>query len=644
LETRQRHRGRHGGRSPVGRKETCHGATAHCHGAINAMNLPEGAKRIVLVGNPNVGKSVVFNRITGAYVDVSNYPGTTIEVSHGGYNGSVIIDTPGIYGVSSFNDEERVARDVILDADVIINIVDAVHLERDLFLTLQLLDMGKPVVVALNMYDEVRAQGLEIDVGGLQQLLGVRVVPTVAPTGEGIDDILHAAESAGTGNRSLSLVRDLRDLSSVTDNEAEGLMILEGDEYVSGLHNTRPGSRREEIYLDRRQRVNAIVDQILGETDDGASLKVRVGRWMVRPLTGIPILAAILYAVYQVIGVFVAQTVVGVTEETLMQGYYEPFVRGMLEGFIDPGSWIYTVLAGEFGIATMTVTYLIGLLLPLIIGFYLVLSLMEDSGYLPRLAVLVDRSMTGVGLNGRAVIPMILGLGCVTMATVTTRLLGNRREKIIMTFLLALAIPCSAQLGVITAMVAPLGPTYLLLYAGVILGAFGAIGLLLNRFMPGESTDLFIDLPPLRLPRPNNVVMKTWTKTKLFMLEAGPYFFYGALIISVAQITGLLSAVQDWVAPLTVGWLGLPREAATAFIMGIVRRDFGAAGLYGLSMTSAQTLVSLVTITLFVPCVASVMVIWKERGTRMGMMIWLGTFALAFIIGGLVSKAMALVM
>jgi len=213
-----------------------------------------------------------------------------------------------------------------------------------------------------------------------------------------------------------------------------------------------------------------------------------------------------------------------------------------------------------------------------------------------------------------------------------------------MTFLLALAIPCSAQLGVITAMVAPLGATYLLLYAGVILGAFGAIGLLLNRFMPGESTDLFIDLPPLRLPRLNNVVMKTWTKTKLFMLEAGPYFFYGALIISAAQITGLLSSVQDWVAPLTVGWLGLPREAATAFIMGIVRRDFGAAGLYGLSMTSAQTLVSLVTITLFVPCVASVMVIWKERGTRMGMMIWLGTFALAFIIGGLVSRAMALVM
>ena len=634
----------HGGRSPAGRKETCQGATAHCHGAINAMNLPAGAKRIVLVGNPNVGKSVVFNRITGAYVDVSNYPGTTIEVSHGGYNGSVIIDTPGIYGVSSFNDEERVARDVILDADVIINIVDTVHLERDLFLTLQLIDMGKPVVVALNMYDEVRVQGLEIDVGGLEQLLGVRVVPTVAPTGEGIDDILQAAESAGTGNRSLSLVRDLRDLSSVTDNEAEGLMILEGDEYVSGLHNTRPGGRREEIYLDRRQRVNAIVDQILGETDHGASLKVRVGRWMVRPLTGIPILAVILYAVYQVIGVFVAQTVVGVTEETLMQGYYEPFVRGILEGFIDPGSWIYTVLAGEFGVATMTVTYLIGLLLPLIIGFYLVLSLMEDSGYLPRLAVLVDRTMTGVGLNGRAVIPMILGLGCVTMATVTTRLLGNKREKIIMTFLLALAIPCSAQLGVITAMVAPLGATYLLLYAGVILGAFGAIGLLLNRFMPGESTDLFIDLPPLRLPRLNNVVMKTWTKTKLFMLEAGPYFFYGALIISAAQITGLLSSVQDWVAPLTVGWLGLPREAATAFIMGIVRRDFGAAGLYGLSMTSAQTLVSLVTITLFVPCVASVMVIWKERGTRMGMMIWLGTFALAFIIGGLVSRAMALVM
>jgi len=327
---------------------------------------------------------------------------------------------------------------------------------------------------------------------------------------------------------------------------------------------------------------------------------------------------------------------------SLFQGYYEPFVRKLIGYLFAPEGVIGRILIGEFGVLTMSVTYIFGLLLPLVIGFYTVLSIMEDSGYLPRLATLVDRVLTSLGLNGRAIIPTILGFGCVTMATVTTRLLGSDRERRIAIILLSLAIPCSAQLGVIAALIAPLGPGYLLAYVAVITTVFVVVGKVLNRVLPGESTSLLIDLPPLRLPRPGNVLKKTWTKSEMFIREAGPLFVWGALLISVLQVSGLLDRIQELLAPLTVTWLGLPKEAATAFIMGFVRRDFGAAGLYGLPLGSWQTLVALVTITLFVPCIASVMVIFKERGKREGALIWVGNLIIAFLVGGLLAKAGAL--
>lgn len=263
---------------------------------------------------------------------------------------------------------------------------------------------------------------------------------------------------------------------------------------------------------------------------------------------------------------------------------------------------------------------------------------MEDSGYLPRLATLVDRLLTGIGLNGRAIIPTILGLGCVTMATVTTRLLGSERERRIAIILLSLAVPCSAQLGVIAAMIAPLGPAMLGIYIATITLVFALVGAALNRVLPGESTALLIDLPPLRLPRPVNVLRKTWSRSEMFIREAGPLFVWGALGISLLEASGLLGRLQAGLAPLTTGWLGLPRETATAFIMGFVRRDFGAAGLYDLSLTGWQTVVALTTITLFVPCIASVLIILKERGRREGALIWAGNVAIAFVIGGLLAK------
>ncbi|MGB9802455.1 ferrous iron transport protein B [Desulfofundulus sp.] len=608
----------------------------HCPGL--EIKVPAGARRIVLAGNPNTGKSVFFNHFTGIYVEVSNYPGTTLDISWGRYGSDVVIDTPGVYGISSFNDEERIARDIILSADLVLNVISAVHLERDLFLTQQIIDTGVPVIIALNMMDDATRMGIEVDVERLSQLLGVPVIPTIAVKKKGFDRLKAELLTARPGHVTPGLEEDLNQLLNLVGSRGEALLILEGDPVIAARHGCEPGTRREEIYRRRRERVNEICRQVVREINRGASVATILGRWMIKPLTGIPILCLALWLMYRVIGVFIAGTVVGITEKMVMQGIYEPAVRQFIGHFIPQSSIPGTILIGDFGLLTMTVTYLLGLLLPLVVGFYFFLSLFEDSGYLPRIATLVDRLLNSIGLNGRGVIPIILGFGCVTMATITTRLLSSDRERKIAIFLLGLTIPCSAQLGVIAGMLATLGPQYIALYVLVIFSVLVMAGTLLSTLLPGKSADLFIDLPPLRLPRLDNVLKKTGTRSYHFLKEAAPLFALGALIISTFQVTGILEFLQNLLAPVTTGWLDLPREAATAFIMGIVRRDFGAAGLTGLALNPLQTIVALITITLFVPCIASIMVIFKERTKKEALFIWGSSWVAAFLVGGLVAQ------
>jgi len=656
-----------------------------------ARFLSQTKTKLVLVGNPNVGKSVFFNHLTGMYVDVSNFPGTTVEVSHGDHPRWAVYDTPGIYGVSSFNDEERVARDIILEADVILNIVDAVHLERDLFLTLQLIDMGKKTAVCLNMMDEAEERGIRIDVEELSNRLGVPVLPTTAIQKKGFDKLDTHITQACPGNSNPSLHRSLHDLLNRVGSQAEALMVMEGDQVVAERHGIDPGDERELIYVERRNRVNRLLEKVMTATERRRPFSATLGRLAISPVYGFPFLAVVLYAIYLFVGVFIAQDVVGFTEGTLGNRYFETFVKDRVAAFtaaeitvekvgldeageevttgsrtfsfpqgtdsnptlaaemsayrhigVNNVSYTFTsplalVFFGEFGAVSMTVTYLLFLLLPLVFGFYLSLSILEDSGYLPRLATFVDRSLNGIGLNGRAIIPLILGLGCVTMATITTRLLGTDREKRIATSILQFAIPCSAQLAVIAALLATAGLTATLIYSTVILTVFIGIGTTLDRALPGVSSPLLLDLPPMRMPRARNVLRKTWVKTVAFMKEATPWFFIGALAVSIMQVTGLLDVWVNLLAPITTGWLKLPQEASTAFVMGLVRRDFGAAGLYDMALSPMQVVVALTTITLFVPCIASLMVMLKERGTREGLVIWIGSWVLALGIGGLVA-------
>jgi ferrous iron transport protein B len=595
---------------------------------------------VVLAGNPNVGKSVIFNALTGTYVDVSNFPGTTVEVMRGRHGAYDIVDTPGVYGVGSFNDEERVARDVICDADAVVNVVDAVHPERDLFLTLQLIDMGLPVVVALNMADEARRHGVAIDRELLEEMLGVPVAETVAVDGSGIEEMIARVAEARPGRIDGAFDAELASVEARTGSRAAAVLVLEGDEVIAERHGCAPGSQREASYAHRRARVNEIVSHVVSAADTGLGFAARLSRLLLEPATGLPALALLLFGVYKVLGEWVAGGVVGLTEETIMQGYWEPFVRALVERFAATGSAAHTLLVGEFGVLTMAPTYLIGVILPLVAGFYLLMALLEDSGYLPRIAALADRALTGLGLNGRAVIPLILGLGCVTMGTLTTRILGSRRERFIATALMAIAVPCSAQIAVIAALMARVGGWYTAAYGALLVVIFVAIGTLLNRLTPGVSTDLLIDLPPLRVPRIGNVLRKSSLKVAHFMREVSVFFIAGAAIISTLQLTGVLAWIERAATPLTVTWLHLPAEAAAAFVMGFVRRDFGAAGFFTMDLTPPQLLVAMLTITLFVPCIASVMVVLKERGWRYLIGLSIGSVGAAFVIGGLLARVL----
>ncbi|MCL6634465.1 MAG: ferrous iron transport protein B [Peptococcaceae bacterium] len=598
--------------------------------------LPASGRKIVLAGNPNVGKSVFFNALTGLYADISNYPGTTLDIACGRCGGDVVIDTPGVYGVSSLNEEEKITRDIILAADIVVNVVDAVHLERDLFLTLQIIDMGVPLVVALNMVDEAAREGLKIDVPLLEKLLGVPVVSTVAVRGAGLEELKRKLALARPGLADPALLEKIRKLSPPADRR-EALLILEGDCEVSGRLGLPPGNEREAVYRARRERVNRIVARVVRESGENASFAARLGQWMLQPACGFPLLALTLWLVYELVGVFLAQTVIDYTQG-LMEHYYEPAVRSLLGGIFPPGSFTATVLAGQYGLLTLTVTYLFGLLLPLVTGIFLMLAVFEDTGYLPRIATLVDRTLAGLGLNGQAVIPLILGFGCVTMACITTRLLPTGRERRIAIFLLALGVPCSAQTAVVTAVMAGLGAAALFMYAAVILSILLAAGVLLGRLLPGSSSPLIIELPPLRLPRLQNVLKKSWLRSYGFIKEASPLFAGGMLFLSLLEVTGLLGGLRDLLVPVTVGWLHLPPEIADVFIMGIIRKEFGAAFILNLQLLPVQQVVVMITLTLTVPCIASTIVIFKERGWREGLMIWLAIFTIAFCTGGMVTR------
>jgi ferrous iron transport protein B len=371
-------------------------------------------------------------------------------------------------------------------------------------------------------------------------------------------------------------------------------------------------------------------------------LSARLGRLAIHPIAGIPIVLAVLYLMYKFVGEFGAGTLVNFLEGTVFGRYINPWATDAVAWV--PIGLVKDFLVGQYGMITVALTYGFAIILPIVSTFFLVFSLLEDSGYLPRLAVMVNRPFKAMGLNGKAVVPMVLGLGCDTMATMTTRILDTRKERLQVTLLLALAVPCSAQLGVILGIIGGLGPAAVLIWAGVLTVTLFAVGYLASRVLPGRGSDFIQELPPLRLPRLSNVVMKTLARLEWYLKEVLPLFIAGTALLFALDRVGALTRIQAAASPIVQDWLGLPSQATEMFIMGFLRRDYGAAGLFNLArdgqLDALQALVSLVVITLFVPCIANFFMIVKEFGLRTAVSVVVFIFPFAFLVGGLLNLTM----
>jgi ferrous iron transport protein B len=574
----------------------------------SVLRLRAHPLRVALVGNPNVGKSVIFGRLTGRYATVSNYPGTTVAITRGralvGAEVCDVIDTPGVNVLEGVMSEDELVTRRLLESggvELVVQVGDARNLRRVLILTSHLAETGLPMVLALNMIDEAHARGVTIDAAGLSAELGIPVVEAVAPEGRGLAELRQALAAAAP----LHVVHDVRQDT-----------IAWADATAAAYRRTSSAS--------------------LGQ------LQEWLGRAVREPLTGLPILALVLYLTYLFVGVLGAQTLVGFFEEVVFGRWVNPLAMAAV-GHI-PYSIVRDFLVGEYGLITMGITYAIAIVLPVVTTFFLAFGFLEDSGYIPRLAIFSDRLFRAMGLNGKAVLPMVLGLGCDTMATMTTRILGTPKERLIAITLLALGVPCSAQLATIMGILGGISFGALLTLFGVVLSQMVIVGFLAARALPGDRSDFIMELPPLRMPRLKNLLTKTLLRVRWYLGEAVPLFLAGTVLLFLLDLTGALAVVSRLARPVVEGALGLPADSAHVFVMGFLRRDYGAAGLFSMAqageLSRVQSVVALTVMTLFVPCVANLLMIIKERGLRAGLAILAAVTIIAVGTGAALNAAL----
>jgi ferrous iron transport protein B len=642
-------------------------------GAKREKSAQKNLKQLALVGAPNVGKSALFNALTGLYATVSNYPGTTVEVSRGrtAIAGQTweIVDTPGMYSLLPSSEEERAARAILFveKPALVLQVVDAKNLERLLPQTFQLLETGLPLILVLNLMDEAEKRQVSIDTIGLSHALGVPVVATAATLGRGMKELkeeigrdpqAHAGFDLAYGAEVEEAVARIgREFEGTNTVSARALALLA----VSG-------EVAAEIITDEKKaaRIAAELKTSFGELNPSAVAQIsaqrrrkaeeltaqfvkypkfkpkRFAEWLsdflINPWTGLPVLALVLYyGLYCFVGGFGAGVVVDYLENEIFMRFVNPFMVNLCAEYV---AWesVRELLAGEYGVLTLGVRYAVAIIMPLAAFFFLFFSILEDSGYLPRLAMLVDGIFKRIGLSGRGVIPIVLGLGCATMATMVTRTLPTARERLIATTLLALAVPCSAQLGIIMALLYDNSIAFGI-WLAVITGVFLTVGFLAAHVVPGERPRFYMELPPMRLPKLANVLLKTYARLAWYFKEIMPIFIVAGVLIWLGQMTGAFGLLTDALTQ-PVRLLGLPDETSKIFLYGFFRRDYGAAGLYDLNnqglLNASQMTVAVIALTLFLPCIAQFVVNVRERGLKTGVaisgLILVISFSVAFAV------------
>lgn len=573
---------------------------------------------IALAGNPNTGKSTLFNALTGVGAAVSNCPGTSVDILEGKTNFEgkklSIIDLPGVYSISDLSEDEKVTKDFLTlkKPKVIINVVDATLLERNLYLTLQLLSLNTPIVVALNFYNEAKKKGIIVDYEALSNELGVPVVKISALRGQGIEKLIkESVNHMGKANNQKKKNIDFK---------KESLSVESSEK--------------------RHKKCESIASKVITKKYEKKRVQERLEELTTHPIFGFGILFLVFGLIFFSLFVF--------------GGYLASLINNLFTNFVSlPLKHAYSginlpLLTHIFDFAIDGVNAGLQIALPYILVFYIIFALLEDSGYLSRIAYLLDRFMHHFKLHGKSIIPIILGFGCTVPAILATRMLPTKKERIITSVLVNL-IPCSARTAVIIGAAGRfIGWKYALLIYLIVLTLVVCIGLILSKILPGESTGLILEMPTYRLPVLSNIIKKTWGRLKEFFVIAFPMIIIGSIVLGILDVLNLLPIIVKPFDFLISGWLFLPSVTAITLIYGVLRKELALEMLFLLSggvalnefLTPLQIFTFTIVVTLYFPCIATFAVLKREFGYKVSILIALGTSAIAIFLGGLIARIM----
>jgi ferrous iron transport protein B len=586
------------------------------------------ASDILLVGQPNVGKSVLFSHLTGVRTIASNYPGTTVSYALGKIrtrDGSlVVVDAPGSYSLEPLDEAARVTVDLIDDAARIINVIDSTRLERHLPFTLELLAQKRPMIVALNMCDEARWKGIEIDIERLSEELGVPVVPITARSGEGVSTMISTV---------LSL--PVEPSPQADDSTHPG-----HHPHIAGS----PGkdARYAHAHLDDRAlmaRVHAVTEKVQKIRENHRSIIERLEMAGVHPVWGAFIAMFVMicsFVVIRVLGEFLIGGGIGVIGEPWVQlpfGTELLFEKTLgpllmrLSDLLGTGSFLHILLIGSlidggidfvesFGVLTSGIFIPLGAVLPYLFSFYLVLSVLEDSGYLPRLAVFLDNIMHRLGLHGYAIIPVLLGLGCNVPGIMATRILEGKAQRFIVATLISIAVPCTALQAMIIGLVGDRGVWPVVVVYGVLVLVWIAVSIILRFAVKGFRPELLIEIPPYRIPSFRALLSKMWMRISGFFREALPIILVAVLVVNVLYHLNLFDHVARLTEPVLTRLWGMPRDAVVPLLIGVLRKDVALGMFAPLALSTKQLIIGSVLLSMFFPCLATLVVLFRELGMK----------------------------
>jgi ferrous iron transport protein B len=619
------------------------------------------AKRIVILGLPNSGKSRLSNDLSGAYAIVSNYAQTTVEAAHHACTVEGqrwdVVDTPGLHGLYLQSEDELPVRDLLYEQppEVVVQCVDAHRLRESLLLTADLMDLGVPLVLVLTAVGESARRGVRIDPAALSAALGVPVVPSPRP-GAGSADVRRLllspppppAPARFDGALEPAVARATALLEGHAFPRTSGLLLLQGDPSFDGdaaaVREAAAGASAAlsgKVSLLVSAQRNRWVDQIheiaasrVKETRSGPGFAETFARLCRHPLYGLPILGSFLVLVY-----FMVVSVAGSLSLFLTTAITDPVVSAV--GRLLPSGFLHDLFIGPQGLLTLGLFNSLTTVLPILTIFFFVFGVLEDVGYLPNLAILTRRFSARLGITGNAVIPLVLGLGCKTMATMTARTIPSRKEKLIVVALIAFAIPCSAQMGLSIAILGQHGFGWFIAAFGFLAAAEVGVGLVLNRLIPNDAPDDFIqELPPIRVPRIAAVARKTGHRLVWFLREAIPIFLAASLALFVLERTGLLGMIKQGVRPLITGLLGLPIDMVDALLLTLARSEAAAGLILRMSragvLSGAQSVVAVVLITTFAQCFANIAAMTREVGAKATALIVASIYVASFAVSGAV--------